>query len=232
MVLFVFLYRCGWTQINQPVFLRQNLFIHFIDRFNPLADQDSLLVLQEIGYSDYPEVLLDSTYYDYDFYDCTSAVDNGFFSDKAIPAHNNLLYTLIPFFKPYATFRIDCLNGYLVCIFHRYILNRTADLMFLEFGSFDKDGTLLSRLLLPYMVNTSEGDDFWSLSTLIYVSNSRLYYISSSYSNTHDFIDKRTIRYRIDNQGKLIFDSDECELISRSSLGKLGKKPPRFIILE
>lgn len=230
-VLFITLSNPVWCQVNQLSSCKQQSFQKFLDFFNPLTGKDSLLVLQDIGYADYPEVLLDSTYNE--FYSSTYNDSYEFLSFNAIPTPNNLPYTLIPYFRPYATFRIDRSNGYLVCICHRYTSTRTiADLMILEFDSFDKEGTPISKLLLPYMVNLSEDDIYMSFSTLLYVSYSRLYYKSSEYSNTHDYINERTIQYRIDNQGGLFFDGEKREQTSRMGFGKLGSAPPKFIFLE
>lgn len=215
-----------WTQNDQSFLNKQNSFDQFINLFTNLSCQDSLLCLQDIGFDGYPELLLDSTYSD--FYKHTKDNGAGLLSCDVIPSTNDLYSMTIPFFRPYATFRVDCPDGYLVCLCHRFnSYTTTADLLFLEFDSFDKNGEVISRLFLPYLVNMSVGEDFLSVSGLLYVSNSKLCYITSSLSNSHDHLIEREIHYRIDSNGMLVFVDETKKQILKTDLKR--ERPAQII---
>lgn len=217
------------SQSDHSFFNGKNLFAQFINHFSQLTCPEPLLCLQEIGLNGYSEVLLDSTYSD--FYNRTRDDGTGLFSSNANPLDNVFHSVTIPYFQPYATFRVDCPDGYLVCLCHRFNSNtETADLLFLEFDSFDKDGILISRFFLPYLVNMSVGNDFLSVSTLLYASNSRLCFITSFFSNSHDYITEREIHYRINPKGQLVFDGEEKTQILKNELKRI--QPDRNIILN
>lgn len=217
------------SQRDQAFFKSQNLFAQFINYFSPVTCQDSLLCLQDVGFAEYPEVLLDSTYSD--FYNRTRDDETGLFSCNANPLENVFHSVTIPYFRPYATFRVDCPDGYLVCLCHRFNSNtETADLLFLEFDSFDKDGILISRFLLPYLVNMSAGNEFLSVSTLLYASNSKLCFITSAFSDSHDYITEREIHYRINSKGQLVFDGEKKTQILKNELKR--RQPDRNITLN
>lgn len=206
----------------------QDSFYQFLGNFNILSTQDSVLTLQEIEILGNHEVLLDSFYSN--FFKKSRVADEGVISCKSIPSSINIFFNSIPYFSSYATFKVDCSDGHLVCICHRFSSN--IDLWFLEFISFDKDGIPTSRLYLPYIVNMSEsGSDYLVITTKLYVSNSRLCYIIDSYSNLNNYVDERIIHYRINLQGQLVCVSDKKSRRS-GCLRSLGSAPPKHIIIE
>lgn len=226
---FILFFNFCWSQKDQSFLNKQKSFEQFINLFTNLSCQDSLLCLQDIGFENYPELLLDSTYSD--FYKRTKDNGSGLFSCGVIPSTKDFCLLPIPYFQPYATFRVDCSDGHLVCLCHRFNSSTTtADLLFLEFDSFDKKGVLLSRLFLPYLVNMSVGEDFLSVSSLLYVSNSRLCYVTSSLSNSQNHIIEREIRYRINSKGMLVFIGEGKKQILRTDLKK--ERPAQIITMH
>ena len=203
-------------------------FYQFLSNFNNQTTIDSLLTLQEIEGIEYHEELLDSLYSD--FYNKTRIVGEGILSCNTTPSPINATHNSIPYFSSYATFRVDCSDGYLVCISHRFSGN--IDLWFLEFISFDKNGTPTTRLFLPYMVNMSEKDnDYLAVMTKLYVSNSNLCYILDSYSNLNNCMDERIIYYQINMRGQLVCISDKKSKKSEC-LRSLGYPPPKHIVID
>lgn len=225
-LLFVSLFNFCFGQNEQPYPSEPSTFNQYINQFSPLTNQEPLLALQWIGYTGYHETLLDSIYYD--FFNRTVNEGVGLYMCNAIPFSNEVFYATIPFFRPYATFRIDCPDGYLVCICHRFNSN-TSDLSFLEFVSYDKQGVPLSKMFLPYMANISEGNNFLTASTLLYVSNSHISYSIRFSSNSCDHVDNREILYSISSQGKLCFKQEKKKQISGSDL---IKRPSDYITIE
>ena len=152
-------------------------FNNFIDLFYTIPDNDSTLIWQQIEYTTCPHTIIDSSF--------CSFVD------------------IIPYFYPYAIFKVECPNGILVCIQH-VCPSEMADLQFVEFLTFDTHGVLKNRMALPYRKNGCLTGDFEDI-TQLYVSKDKLqvivervFYGKSSSQKMRNSI------YNIDDNGTLI----------------------------
>lgn len=170
---------CQSTNSSQSVSIER--FQGFIKLFRTITDTDSVLVNQQITYTTYPQKLIDTFYYSF--------------------VH------LTPYFYPYAVFKVERPNGFLVCVRHDCPAER-ADLQFVEFITFDFNGTLQNRVLLPLRKYGCLTDTYYD-ETEISVSNSllqiqieRIFYGKSESSILKNML------YHINHDGNIITISD------------------------
>lgn len=145
--LFIFISNFSYGQIHDKS-VDENIkrFNDFIKLFYSIPDNDSTPVWQPIEYTTCPHTIIDSDY-------CS-------------------VVNFIPYFYPYAIFKVERLNGILVCV--QYVCPaELADLQFVEFITFDTLGVLRNKIALPYRKNGCLADAFEDISQ-IYVSKDKL----------------------------------------------------------
>lgn len=135
---------------------------------------DSTLKEQEIDLRDYPNNIIDTCFYS--------------FANK------------IPFFYPYATFKIVKPKGILFCILHDCPAEMT-DLRIVEFVSYDNDGRLKNRLMLPYYKSgwfSPNPEDYFR--STIYTSISEIVFIQTIYTKKDNYNDESIYKYKISEE--------------------------------
>lgn len=140
---------------------RDNEFSRFLNLFQSIPNVDSLPVIHRIEYSTYQSKLIDTSFYPF--------------------------VCLIPFTHSYATFKIECHEGFLVCV--QYILStELSDLQFIELLSFNKQGCLLGKVAIPYLKNgcISSGPQEDAYRATLSVSTSEVYVIGEKYKEGTD----------------------------------------------
>ena len=135
-------------------------FSIFLNLFQPISNVDSLPVIHRIHYSDYPSKLIDTSFYSF--------------------------VCSIPFFYPYATFKVERNEGFLVCI-HQVFRAELTDFQFVELLSFNKQGCLLDRVALPYLkVGCIAGPGEYAYEATLSVSTSEVHVIMKKYEHGRD----------------------------------------------
>ena len=119
-----------------------------------------LNLFQPIHYSDYTSKLIDTSFYSF--------------------------VCSIPFFYPYATFKVERNEGFLVCI-HQVFRAELTDFQFVELLSFNKQGCLLDRVALPYLkVGCIAGPGEYAYEATLSVSTSEVHVIMKKYEHGRD----------------------------------------------
>ena len=135
---------------------RSNRFSDFLDLFNTIQEKDSTLAIQDIEYASYPQKIIDTSF--------------------------DHLINRVPFFYPYATFKIICDTGFLVCI-HHVCPAEYSDFRFVELITYDVCGVQKNSVALPYMKNgcitEPNGNEYRSE---LYVSNKKIRLIVNEYN--------------------------------------------------
>lgn len=140
---------------------QDNEFSHFLNLFQSIPDIDTLPVIHSIEYSTYQRKLIDTSFGPY--------------------------VCLIPFSHSYATFKVECKEGFLVCV--QYILStELSDLQFVELLSFNRKGCLLGKVAIPYLKNgcISSGPYEDSYRATLSVSTSEVYVIGKKHKEGTD----------------------------------------------
>lgn len=135
---------------------QDNKFSRFLDLFQTVPNVDSQPVIHRIEYSTYQRTLIDSSFYPFAF--------------------------TIPFSHAYATFKVECTEGFLVCV--QYVLStELSDFQFIELLSFDKQGYLLDRMAIPYLKSGCISSPYFedSYRATLSVSSTEVYVIGEKY---------------------------------------------------
>ena len=134
---------------------QHNKFSRFLNLFQSIPNIDSLPVIHRIEYSTYQSELIDTSFYPF--------------------------VCLIPFSHSYATFKVECIDGFLVCVQH-ILSSELSDFQFVELLSFSKQGFLLDRVAIPYLKKgciSSPYED--SYEATLSVSTTEVYVIGKKY---------------------------------------------------
>ncbi len=136
---------------------------------------DSTFIEQRIQYRTYPHVLIDSIHYS--------------FVNK------------IPFFYPYATFKIEKPKGTLYCIKHDCPAEMN-DLRMLEFVTYDNNGKLKNRVMLPCVKRgcfSSPNSLDYTVVT-IYTAIDKILFIQEDYTQWNNHLEETRLLYRITDE--------------------------------
>lgn len=139
---------------------QDNKFFRFLDLFQSIPNVDSLPVIHRIEYSTYQSKLIDTSFYPF--------------------------VCLIPFSHSYATFKVECIDGFLVCVQH-VLSSELSDFQFIELLSFNKQGCLLERVVIPYLKKgciSSPYED--SYEAILSVSTTEVFVIGKKYKEGTD----------------------------------------------
>ena len=157
---------------------RDDKFSLFLNLFQSIPDVDSLPVIHRIEYSTYQSELIDTSF---DSFVC-----------------------LIPFSHAYATFKVECIDGFLVCVQH-ILSSELSDFQFIELLSFSKQGYLLDRVALPYLKKgciSSLYEDAYEAT--LSVSSSEVYLLGEKYKEGTDKVIRERYQYHINNDATLL----------------------------
>lgn len=109
----------------------------------------------------------------------------------------------IPFFYPYAAFKIEKSKGTLFCVLHDCPAEMT-DLRIVEFVTYDSTGILKARLMLPYEKSgwfSPNPEDF--IRSTIFTSIDKILLIQSLYRKRDSHIEETRSIYGIDEDAAL-----------------------------
>lgn len=135
---------------------RYNKFSRFLNLFQSIPNVDSIPVIHRIEYSTYQSEPIDTSFYPF--------------------------VCLIPFSHSYATFKVECIEGFLVCVQH-VLSTELSDFQFIELLSFNKQGYLLDRVTIPYLKKGCISSPYFedSYEATLSVSTIEVYVIGKKY---------------------------------------------------
>ena len=140
---------------------QDNKFSRFLNLFQSVPNVDSQPVIHRIEYSTYQSTLIDTSFCPFVF--------------------------MIPFSHAYATFKVECTEGFLVCV--QYVLStELSDFQFIELLSFNKQGYLLDRVTIPYLKKGCISSPYYedSYEATLSVSTTEVYVIGKKYKEGTD----------------------------------------------
>lgn len=177
----LFLFLCN-TMYSQDIIQsrnQDNKFYRFLDLFQSIPDADSLPVIHSIEYSTYPHKLIDTSFYPF--------------------------VCMIPFSHPYATFKVECNEGFLVCV-QQVLSTELSDFQFIELLSFNKQGYLLDRVAIPYLRRGCISSPYYEYSyeATLSVSTTEVLVIGKKYKDGTDEEKIEKYHFQINNDATLL----------------------------